>query len=305
MFIQELMEMSNMSKKQTILITGATAGIGRAAAIYLAERGHRVIASGRREHALVALEAEAPIETLRLDVTDDASIAAAKRTIDALTDGHGIDVLINNAGYGFAAPLAEASDADLRKQFDTNVFGLMAVTRAFLPQMIKRRSGRVINVSSIGGRITFPMMGAYHASKYALEALSDALRMELAAYGVHVSLIEPGPIQTEFVERMNEKADPYKHEGSLYANIYQRAARIEKRFMSFAPGPLPISKAIHRAVTARRPKARYVAPFSNVFMLAFLRLLPTRLRDSLCRAVFGLNTKQLQPPPAARLPQAA
>jgi short-subunit dehydrogenase len=144
---------------------------------------------------------------LTLDVTSATSLAVA--TLERRTKGYGIDVLVNNAGYGLVGPLETIDDADLRAQFDTNVFGLMAVTRAFLPAMRDRRAGRIINVSSVGGRMTFPLMGAYHASKYALEALSDALRLELLPMGVHVSLIEPGPIRTEFNDRAMEWAGKY------------------------------------------------------------------------------------------------
>ncbi len=288
-----------MSTQQIIFITGATAGIGRAAAFFLAERGHRVIASGRKREALDAMQAEAEaaglsLDTVALDVTDDASIAAAKARADALTGGRGIDVLINNAGYGLGAPVIEATDEDLRKQFDTNVFGLMAVTRAFVPDMIARGHGRVINVSSVGGRITFPMMGVYHASKYALEALSDALRMELQPFGVHVSIIEPGPIQTQFVATLNDQASPYKQPGSRYAPVFERAEVVEARTMAMAPGPLTVAKAIHRAATSRRPRARYVAPGHNLLTLALLKMIPVRWRDALMRAVFGLTSRRLR-----------
>ncbi|HZO13890.1 MAG TPA: SDR family oxidoreductase [Polyangiaceae bacterium] len=287
--------------KQVVLITGATAGIGRHVALHLAARGHRVIATGRRASALVALEREArergtTIETAVLDVTDEASIEAARVEIERLTDGHGLDVLVNNAGYGLAAPVVEATDADLRAQFDTNVFGLMAVTRAFAPSMMARGRGRILNVSSIGGRVTFPMMGVYHASKYALEALSDALRMELAPFGLDVVLIEPGPIKSEFTERMNQSADPYKNGDSLYQPIFARAEEIERRTMAMATGPEPIARAIAHAIESRRPRARYVAPRSSRFMLAFLRALPTRLADAIKRRVFGLDRARLASP---------
>jgi len=284
--------------KTIILITGATAGIGRAAALHLARRGHHVIATGRRPKALDDLEAEAggaTLDTVQLDVTDPEAVQRAVATVDALTDGHGIDVLVNNAGYGLAAPLAEVTEADLRHQFDTNVFGLMAVTQAFLGKMVERGAGRVINVSSVGGRITFPMMGAYHASKYAVEALSDAMRMELSPAGLFVSLIEPGPINTEFVDRMNAAANPYRGEHSRYAPVFDRAETIEARTMAFAPGPDVIARAIERAATARRPRARYVAPFSSRLALALLDLVPIRLRDAMMRAVFGLTPARLSP----------
>jgi short-subunit dehydrogenase len=289
-----------MSEQQTILITGAAAGIGRHAALYLAKKGHRVIASGRKASALAVLAVDAAkeglsIEVVELDVTRRKSIAAAKARVDELTEGRGVDVLINNAGYGLAAPLAEATDADLRAQFDTNVFGLMAVTRAFLPAMLARGRGRILNVSSVGGRVTFPLMGAYHASKYAVEAMSDALRYELAPFGIDVVVIEPGPIQTGFVERMNQALSPYRHEGSMYAAIFDRAERVEHKTMAMAPGPMPVSRAIHRAVTARRPRARYVAPGHNLISLALLALMPTRLRDAIFRAVFGLSRRHLVP----------
>jgi short-subunit dehydrogenase len=280
---------------KTILITGATAGIGRAAALYLAERGHRVIATGRRDAQLASLAREAAergvhVDTLRLDVTDGTSIAAAKLDIGRLLGGRSIDVLVNNAGFGLGAPLIEATDADLRRQFDTNVFGLMAVTRAFARDMMAAGSGRIINVSSVGGRMTFPMMGAYHASKYAVEALSDALRMELKPFGIDVSLIEPGPINTEFVDRMNATAESYR-DASAYSAVFARTDVIEKRAMSMAPGPDVISRAIHRAATARRPKARYIAPLSSALMLRVLSWIPTRLRDAMIRSVFGLDRR--------------
>ncbi|MEQ9319377.1 MAG: SDR family oxidoreductase [Polyangiaceae bacterium] len=286
--------------KSIILITGATAGIGRAAALHLARKGHHVIATGRRQGALDSLEAEAQserlaLDTLRLDVTDQGSIDDAVAKVDAFTDGHGVDVLVNNAGYGLAAPLAEVSSEDLRHQFDTNVFGLMATTQAFLPRMVKRGAGRIINVSSIGGRITFPMMGAYHASKYAVEALSDAMRMELSPCGIHVSVIEPGPIKTEFIDRLNDAANPYKVDSSLYAKVFDRTDAIEDQAMAFAPGPEVIARAIERAATARRPRARYIAPLWSRAALTLLGLIPVPLRDAMMRAMFGLSAKQIAP----------
>ena len=186
---------------RTVLVTGATAGIGRHVALDLASRGHRVFATGRNAQALASLAAEATSRGLELsavvlDVTSAQSIADAAAAVRAQTGGHGVDILVNNAGYGQGGPLLELSDATLRDQFDTNVFGLMAVTRAFVPEMLARGRGWILNVSSVGGRVTFPFFGAYHASKYALEALSDALRAELRGFGVHVAIIEPGPIES-------------------------------------------------------------------------------------------------------------
>ena len=168
----------------TILVTGASSGIGRDTALALAASGFHVIAAARRVAALEALRDAAPAGTitpLRLDLDDAASIAEAVTAVDRLTSGRGIDALVNNAGYATAGALVDLSDADLRAQFETNVFGLMALTRALAPAMIERGRGRIVNVSSVSGRVPAPVLGAYHASKYALEALSDALRMELRA----------------------------------------------------------------------------------------------------------------------------
>jgi NAD(P)-dependent dehydrogenase (short-subunit alcohol dehydrogenase family) len=187
---------------KTILITGATAGIGRHAALELVRQGHHVIATGRRATALATLKDEASslasmrggrLDVLPLDVTDANSVAAAAAAVGDLTSNRGVDVLVNNAGYGQMGPVEEVSDAELRRQYDTNVFGLMSVTRAFLPKMRERGDGRVVNVGSIGGRYTFPLMGAYNSTKYAVESLSDALRNELAPFGIDVSIVEPGP----------------------------------------------------------------------------------------------------------------
>src|SRR5262245_55553881 len=249
-------------KKQTILVTGATSGIGRHAAIYLAKRGHRVFASGRNEKALAALKASpevaalgATLETVQLDVTDAASIARARDTVHARTGGRGLDVLVNNAGFGVLGPTELISDADMRAQFETNVFGLMAVTRAFVPQMRARRAGRVINVSSIGGRYTLPLFGVYNSTKYAVESLSDALRVELGPFGVQVILIEPGVIRTQFTERSVVGGASYRGARSPYAPVTDRLDEVLRIGERTAVGPSTVSRAIERAATVPRPRA--------------------------------------------------
>lgn len=286
----------------TVLITGATAGIGRHAALHLARQGLRVFATGRKQQALAALEAEAkglPLEALRLDVTDPASIDAARAEVERRTGGRGIDVLINNAGYGLAAPLSEVTDEDLRAQFETNVFGVMAVTRAFLPAMMERGSGRVINVSSVGGRVTFPLFGAYNASKYALEAMSDALRLELAPFGLEVVLVEPGPIKSDFSDKSRSSVERYRNDASPYLPIFEMADVIQKRADAAAVGPERTSRVIERAITARRPAARYMVPFSSALGYWLMRLTPTPILDALMRRFMGLQPGRLRPRPAA------
>ena len=285
-----------MSKSQVILITGATAGIGRHAALHLARRGHHVIATGRREAQLATLRAEAAeeklhLDTLVLDVTSEPSIADAARTVDGWTAGRGLDALVNNAGFGQFGPLEALTDADLRRQFETNVFGLHAVTRAFLPAMRARRSGRIVNVSSVGGRVVMPLGGAYHATKFAVEALSDTLRRELRAFGVGVAVIEPGPIASEFGDRASEAADRYRDPHSPYADLLARGDKMMALSHRFVASPLVISKAITDAIESRNPRARYVAPVSSRLMLASLGLLPTPVADwFIARVVFGARS---------------
>jgi NAD(P)-dependent dehydrogenase (short-subunit alcohol dehydrogenase family) len=306
--------MSNSSK--TVLITGATAGIGRMTALHLAKLGHHVIATGRKPAELAKLRAEATAElaangrtssgkldTLLLDVTSLASISAAVHEVEQLLGSRGLDVLVNNAGFGILGPTSEIDDAEMRRQYETNVFGLMNVTRAFLPKMMERRAGRIINVSSVGGRITLPYFGVYNSTKYAVESLSDAMRYELRPFGIDVSMIEPGIIRTNFeataVGNLSRFADtPFKVAVEKYESMSKTADK-------FASNPIVIAKAIARAVNARRPAARYVAPFSTNFVILFARMFPTRVWDWAMRKVGFLNAKSLGVPrtaPSAQQP---
>ncbi|HEY4180949.1 MAG TPA: SDR family NAD(P)-dependent oxidoreductase [Kofleriaceae bacterium] len=275
-----------------ILVTGASSGIGRATAISLARAGHRVFAAARRTTALLELQREAGIEPITLDLDDAASIHAAVTAIEEATDGYGLDVLVNNAGFATAGALAELPDQALRAQFETNVFGLMTLTRAVLPKMITRRAGRIVNVSSVSGRIPAPILGAYHASKYALEALSDALRMELSPFGIRVVVIEPGTIRTEFASRAMNEGLRERSADSLYARVYAQAATLEGKFDRLAGTTAPVVRAIETAINRRRPSARYVAPRRFALMIALVRLLPTCWADAAMQRMFGL--KQLE-----------
>src|SRR5579883_1621930 len=281
-----------MAVARTILITGATTGIGKHAAVTLARKGHRVFATGRNLEALgrVVAEAATPtLEALRLDVTDAASIASAVEEVGRRTSGEGVYALVNNAGYGLAGPLEEVSDADLRAQFDTNFFGLMAVTRAFLPAMRARRAGRIVNVSSSGGRVSIPMVGAYHASKFAVEALSDALRMELAHLNVRVVLIEPGPIESEFGNRLVAEVEKYRRQDSPYAPIYARIDAMKSRANAFAAPPDCVTRAIEQAIVGRWPRARYVMPFSTRLGVWLSAFVPTFVLDAVMKRAIGLH----------------
>ena len=282
-------------KTQTILITGATSGIGRTTALHLAARGHTVFAAGRRVDALESLKLEDPrIHTVVLDVTRQESIDAAHEQILAETDGFGLDVLVNNAGFGHLAPVELVTDEELRAVYDTNVFGLMAMTRKFLPEMRKRGSGRIINTSSVGGRVTLPFFGAYNSTKYAVESLSDAMRYELTPFGIHTVLIEPGLIKTEFVGRSMERLGQYNGEDNPYRAVFERSDEMRQQMDAISVGPEVIGRAIRRAVESRRPRARYVAPFSTYFLIGFMKFLPTRWVDAIVRMSVGLSRKRLR-----------
>ncbi len=281
-------------KSRIVLVTGATSGIGRDAALALARAGHRVFATGRRVDALASLAKEAEglaLETLAMDVTRGESIEAARRAIESATNGYGVDVVVNNAGYGVMGAVEDVSQEALRAQYETNVFGLVAVTRAFLPAMRSRRSGRIINVSSMGGRITFPLMGVYNSTKYAVESLSDAMRVELRAFGIDVVLVEPGAIRTEFadVAMHSIQHDP----SSPYAAANAAADQMRKKFEATMVGPEVVTRAILRAVSASRPRARYVTPLAAMVAIWMFKLLPTSWGDALLARATGLTTKNL------------
>lgn len=285
-----------------VLITGSTAGIGRMTALHLVKLGHHVIASGRKVPELAKLAEEAralggKLDTVVLDVTSQPSILTAVAEVDRLTGGHGLDVLVNNAGFGVLGPTSEIDDAEMRRQYDTNVFGLMSVTRAFLPRMRERGNGRIINVSSVGGRITLPFFGVYNSTKYAVESLSDALRYELRPFGIDVSLIEPGVIRTNFEATAVTGLRAF--DSTPYAAAVAKYEKMSKTADKFASNPIVIAKAIERAVKARRPAARYVAPRSQHAIFALRTMLPTRVWDWAMRKVAFLNAQTLGGAPVA------
>jgi NAD(P)-dependent dehydrogenase (short-subunit alcohol dehydrogenase family) len=268
---------------KTILITGSTSGIGKAAALGLARRGYTVFASGRRADALEQLRTESEgtnLIPIQLDVANPASIEEAAVQIRQQTGGHGIDVLINNAGYAVFGPLLDLDDATMRRQFDVNVFGLMAVTRTFATTMMARRSGRIINISSIGGRMVFPFDGIYHATKFAVEALSDALRMELAPFGIRVVLIEPGTIRTGFLEAADRSSAQTHSPDSPFRNHMEVFNTTAEELYRYAPGPDVVVRAIIKAIESRRPKARYTVPWRDrLALLLHQHIIPTWVVD--------------------------
>ena len=279
-----------MPPGQSILITGATSGIGRDAALRLARAGHLVLAGGRRPDALAALarEARGRLAPVSLDVTDPASVGAARALAERRTGGRGLDVLVNNAGYALPGPLEALAERDLRQLFDTNVFGLLAVTRAFVPAMRERGRGRVVNVGSIMGRVAMPLLGAYNATKHAVAAMTDTLRMELAPFGITVVLVEPGAVRTGFAAQALAGLAPYRDPASPYATALAGTDAAWSRVYHLAPGPASAGRAIVRAATAGRPAARYGVPARNRLVVAALVALPTSAADAAKRRIMGL-----------------
>jgi NAD(P)-dependent dehydrogenase (short-subunit alcohol dehydrogenase family) len=271
---------------KAVLITGCSSGIGRATAVELSRRGWTVYASARRPDSIADL-AESGCETLQLDVCGEESMRAAVAHIEK---AHGaVGVLINNAGYGREGAVESIPIEDVRQQFETNLFGPARLTQMVLPAMRRQRWGKVVNVSSVGGRLTFPGGGVYHASKYALEALSDALRFELRGLGVDVILIEPGFIKTSFgdtsIEAMSDSTPgPYarfnEHVAEKIHTTYTGPTSI------LAAGPESVARVIARAVASNRPRARYlVTTFARVGLMA-KRLLPDAAVDAFWRTQF-------------------
>ena len=268
-----------MTAQLTVLVTGASSGIGRATAVEFARRGHQVYAAARREEVLAGLaDGERNIRPVGLDVTDADSVQRAWAKIQAETGGTGVDVLVNNAGFALTGPVEVLPDEAVRRQFDTNVFGVLNVTRAVLPAMRARGSGRIINVSSIVGRVSFGLMGVYGATKYAVEAISDALRLELRGFGITVVLIEPGFVATS----LGSAADAESGRGPV-PPAYQEMAETGTRYLArqLAKG-IPASQVaatIANAAQSRNPRTRYVVPGTMRPLIALLTALPDKAAD--------------------------
>lgn len=269
---------------KTALVTGASSGIGAAIARQLIRDGYRVFAGARRVDRMGDLEA-AGATVLSLDVTDDASMVAAVDAVRA--DAGRLDVLVNNAGYGSYGSLEEVPIDEGRRQFDVNVFGLARLTQLVLPMMREQKSGAIVNISSIGGKIYEPYGSWYHATKFAVEGLSDSLRLELAPFGIKVIVIEPGGIRTEWasISRDNLLA----HSGSgPYAQYAEAHARLlgAANTSSFVSPPEAVARVVSRSLKASRPRTRYPAAGGAGPILFMRRILPDRMFDGFLRLMF-------------------
>jgi NAD(P)-dependent dehydrogenase (short-subunit alcohol dehydrogenase family) len=277
-----------------VMITGASTGIGAACALEFDRRGYRVFAGVRSEAAGQALQAQASarLTPVQIDVTDGGAIAAAAGSVAQAVSAAGIVGLVNNAGVAVPGPIEILPLDALRQQLEVNVIGVVAVTQAFLP-LVRKAQGRVVNISSVNGAYSPPYLGAYAASKFALEALTDSLRVELRTWSIPVSLVEPGPIDTPIWSKSTQWADElaapaapellalYAAEIATVRNTMERVAR------KAAPVRCAVEAVVH-AITAKRPKTRYYLGCDVRFMSRSFRLLPDRLRDWMTRKMMGL-----------------
>lgn len=275
--------MMSAQNARVALVTGASSGIGEATVERLLAQGFIVYAGARRVDRMAGIE-QRGAHTLSLDVTDDASMTDAVGQI--LQERNRIDVLVNNAGYGSYGSVEEVPLEEARRQFEVNVFGLARLTQLVLPAMREKRSGRIINVSSIGGRIYEPLGAWYHATKFAVEGLSDSLRLEVAPFGIDVTIIQPGPIRTEWNTIARDSMVTVSGEGP-YAEVARRMrATYEKIDGGRSAGtPEQVAEAIVRAATARRPKTREAVPASAKTVVGARRLLSDRAMDRVMRRV--------------------
>jgi len=283
------------SSKGTVLITGGTDGLGKAAALLLARSGYLVFAAGRaadkrEEISQIAHQERLPLHPLEIDVTDNASAQIGVELV--LEKGAGIDVLINNAGVGYMAALEEIRLEDFRRQFDVNLFGVLRVTQAVLPHMRQHRRGRILMMSSVAGLLSPPTYGAYSASKHALEGLTDALRLEMYPFGVHVILIEPGYIVTNFQQTAHDLAHKYfdRAQSSPYSQIYAGAVAGSERGRQVSKTtPEDCARVILRAIEAPRPKIRYPVTSMAKWASFGKRILPDSVLDAILRKRFHLT----------------
>jgi NAD(P)-dependent dehydrogenase (short-subunit alcohol dehydrogenase family) len=266
---------------KAVLITGCSSGIGHETARHLAAKGWKVYATARRPESIDDLRSEG-CETLACDVTDEASMSTC---VSAVEQAEGaVGVLVNNAGYSQSGAIEEVPIDAVRRQFETNLFGLMRMCQLVLPTMRRQGWGRIVNVSSMGGKLDFPGGGVYHATKHAVEALSDALRYEVKGFGVDVAIIEPGLIKTGFADAAVGSIDENVPTDGPYAEFNAAVSRetagaYEGGLARLGGGPDTVARKIERAISARRPRTRYKVTASAGLSLGARRMMTDRMWD--------------------------
>lgn len=266
---------------ESVLVTGASSGIGFAAAERFLEKGFRVYCGARRTERMAAL-AEKGATVLCLDITREESLAQAAERI--AKECGSLDILVNSAGFGRFGAIEEISVEEMRRQFEVNVFGMAQTIRHLLP-LLKKGKGRIINISSAGGRIHTPLGGLYHSSKYAVEGLSDCLRFELKQFGLRVVLIEPGAVDSAWFDLMQAELRKNYEESGYKRQIdsYCRLVGMGRKFFS---KPSKIAKTVYRAANARHPRTRYAIGFMAKPAILARRLLPAGAYDGMLRLFF-------------------
>ena len=284
--------MPNMAAR-SVLITGASTGIGRASAVRLANAGWDVFAGVRRPEDGEAVRGESPdrIRPVIVDVTDQATIDQAAATIREAVGERGLDGLVNNAGVTYQGPLEFLPLDDLRRQLEVNVVGQVAVTQAVMPE-IRRATGRVVFMGSVGGRVSHPFLSPYHASKWAIEAITDALRKELRPWGIHVVVIEPGTMKTEIWDKgvsaapkMREQLGPRAL--GLYGGKLDKLEKMALDAKKRGASPDLVARRVEKALTAKRPRTRYLVGVDAKAQVAIDTVLPDRAVDALSARIFG------------------
>jgi NAD(P)-dependent dehydrogenase (short-subunit alcohol dehydrogenase family) len=276
-----------MNVSKAVLITGCSSGIGWATAKYLSDGGWRVYATARNVEKIAPLE-ESGCRLLAIDVTDENSMASAVEEVER--EEGAIGALVNNAGYSQSGAVEAVPMEKVRAQFETNVFGLVRMCQLVLPGMRRQGYGRIVNLSSMGGKLTFPGAGFYHASKYAVEAVSDALRYEVEGFGIKVSIIEPGLIRTGFADAAVGSMD--NEDDGPYAGFDEAVARATTE--NYEQGPISrlagepeaVAQAIEQAISARSPRSRYAVTPSAHLLIGLRRLLPDGAWDAALRTTY-------------------
>ena len=283
------------SESKAVLITGCSTGIGRGTAEHLADKGHTVYATARKIESIKDLEAKG-CRLLALDVNDEQSMAAAVAEVEAAEGAVG--ALINNAGYSQSGAVEDIPIDSIRGQFETNVFGLIRMCQLVLPKMREQRSGRIVNIGSMGGKLTFPGGGIYHATKYAVEAISDAMRFELKGFGIKVVLIEPGLIRTSFGDTAGHSLAAVSQTGGAYDHFNEAVGKntVEAYdnplYAKFGGGPDAVAKVIEKAITAGRPKTRYPVTISAHAIMGQRKFMTDRMWDAFVGTQFPTPGKK-------------
>lgn len=282
---------------KAVVVTGASTGIGEACALRLDKHGWRVFAGVRKDEDGARLKEQASerLTPLLIDVTDQPSIDAAAKTVGETVGGEGVGGLVNNAGISVPGPLEFLTPEDLRTQLEVNVIGQVAVTQAFMP-LIRAGHGRIVNIGSIGGKMATPFLGAYSASKFAMEAITDSLRQELRPWNIQVSIVEPGSIATKIWEKGQAAGDELERNlpeeaMMLYGKAVEAIRAAAREFEEAGIPPDDVAKFVEHALTASTPKTRYVVGRDAQIQRVIANVVPDRMRDRLIASQLGLPSE--------------